>query len=100
MIRRVFWLAAGITIGVVAVRKVSQAKSTLGPEGLNRAVGQVGDSIADFADAVRSAMSERESDLRSALGVDVLAAPAAPAAVGDAVVTPDAAVPPTRRSLR
>jgi len=69
MIRRVFWLAAGVTIGVVAVRKVSQAKSTLGPEGMNRAVGQISDSIADFADALRSAMTEREDDLRAALGV-------------------------------
>ena len=53
MIRRVFWLAAGVTIGVVAVRKVSKVKSTLGTEGVNRAVGQISDSIADFADALR-----------------------------------------------
>ncbi len=91
MIRRAFWLAAGITIGVVAVRKVSQAKSTLGPEGLNRAVGQISDSIADFADALRSAMSERENDLRAALGVEAPAAPGAPGA-DDA--------PASRRSLR
>ncbi|WP_434994136.1 hypothetical protein [Arthrobacter sp. Ld5] len=89
MIRRAFWLAAGITIGVVAVRKVTQAKANLGPEGLNRAVGQISDSIADFADALRSAMTEREDDLRSALGV---AAPTTAAA--------DAAAPATRRSLR
>lgn len=69
MIRRAFWLAAGVTIGVVAVRKMSQARSTLGPEGLNRAVGQIGDSIADFADAFRTSMNEREDDLRVALGV-------------------------------
>ncbi|MDQ0735045.1 hypothetical protein [Arthrobacter agilis] len=93
MIRRVFWLAAGVTIGVVAVRKVSQAKSTLGPEGLNRAVGQISDSIADFADALRSAMSERENDLRAALGVEAPAAPATPDAPGDAA-------PASRRSLR
>ncbi|WP_104181756.1 DUF6167 family protein [Arthrobacter sp. B0490] len=92
MIRRVFWLAAGVTIGVVAVRKVSKAKSNLGPEGLNRAVGQISDSIADFADALRSAMSERENDLRAALGVEPPAAPAA-AEASDAVPAP-------RRSLR
>lgn len=92
MIRRAFWLAAGITIGVVAVRKVTQAKANLGPEGLNRAVGQISDSIADFADALRSAMTEREDDLRSALGV------AAPT-VADKDTAADAA-PATRRSLR
>lgn len=71
MIRRVFWMAAGVAIGVIAVRKVSRVKSTLGPEGLNRAVGQVGDSISDFADAFRSGMRERETDLKAALGVEV-----------------------------
>jgi hypothetical protein len=81
MIRRVFWLAAGVTIGVVAVRKISQAKSTLGPEGMNRAVGQISDSIADFADALRSAMTEREDDLRVALGVQAPSAPDAGTAV-------------------
>ncbi|WP_231554523.1 hypothetical protein [Arthrobacter sp. L77] len=91
MIRRAFWLAAGITIGVVAVRKVTQAKANLGPEGLNRAVGQISDSIADFADALRSSMNEREDDLRSALGV-----PAPTAAAKDAA----ADAPATRRSLR
>ncbi len=92
MIRRVFWLAAGVTIGVVAVRKVSKAKSTLGPEGVNRAVGQISDSIADFADALRSAMTERENDLRAALGVEAPAAPSTSAPVD--------AVPASRRSLR
>ncbi|MBG6225608.1 hypothetical protein IWX63_002181 [Arthrobacter sp. CAN_A2] len=97
MIRRAFWLAAGITIGVVAVRKVTQAKSNLGPEGLNRAVGQISDSIADFADALRSAMSEREDDLRSALGVSA-PAPARDAAADAAPAA--SAAPASRRSLR
>ena len=91
MIRRVFWLAAGVTIGVVAVRKVSQAKSNLGPEGLNRAVGQISDSIADFADALRTAMAEREGDLRAALGVDAPAA--SDAGTADAL-------PASRRAIR
>ncbi|WP_246021019.1 hypothetical protein [Arthrobacter echini] len=97
MIRRAFWLAAGITIGVVAVRKVSQAKATLGPQGVNRAVGQISDSIADFADALRTAMTQRENDLRSALGVEV----PTPEAPDTAVVAAEATAPhPTRRSLR
>ncbi|MFD1212436.1 DUF6167 family protein [Arthrobacter sp. GCM10027362] len=68
--KRVIWLAAGITIGVLAVRKLSEARQTFGPEGLNRAVGTLADSIANFADAVRDGMQEREADLRAALGVD------------------------------
>lgn len=70
MIKRVFWLAAGAALGVIAVRKVSAMKSAVGPEGLNRAVAQITDSIADFSDALRQGMQERETDLRSALGID------------------------------
>jgi hypothetical protein len=63
-------MAAGVAIGVLAVRKVTAAKSALGPAGLNRAVGQASDSVTGFAEALRSGMREREADLRAALGVD------------------------------
>lgn len=68
--KRIVWLAAGVAIGVLAVRKLSEARQTFGPEGLNRAVGSLADSVANFADAVRDGMQEREADLRAALGVD------------------------------
>ncbi|WP_323958532.1 hypothetical protein GC088_08120 [Arthrobacter sp. JZ12] len=70
MIKRLFWLAAGAAIGVVAIRKVAAMKSAVGPEGLNRAVGRLTDTVADFADAMREGMHERENDLRAALGID------------------------------
>lgn len=63
-------MGIGVAIGVIAFRKVSQAQSTLGPEGLSRAVGRLADGVYDFADAVRAGMQERETDLRSALGID------------------------------
>ena len=59
-----------MAIGVVAFRKITEAQSNLGPEGLNRAVGRLADGVYDFADAVRAGMRERETDLRAALGVD------------------------------
>ncbi|MDJ0456597.1 DUF6167 family protein [Arthrobacter sp. NQ7] len=68
--KRFVWMGIGVAIGVIAFRKVSQAQSTLGPEGLNRAVGRLADGVYDFADAVRAGMQERETDLRSALGID------------------------------
>ncbi len=68
--KKIFWLGMGIAIGAIAVRKVTQARGALGPAGLNRAVGQLSDSIHNFADAVREGMSEREGDLRGALGLD------------------------------
>jgi hypothetical protein len=49
---------------------VTEAQSNLGPAGLNRAVGRLADGVYDFADAIRVGMLERETDLRTALGVD------------------------------
>ncbi|HSU47870.1 MAG TPA: DUF6167 family protein [Arthrobacter sp.] len=68
--KRIVWMGIGVAIGVIAFRKVSQAQSALGPEGLNRAAGRLADGVYDFADAVRAGMRERETDLRAALGVE------------------------------
>ena len=77
--KRIVWMGIGVAIGVIAFRKVTEAKATIGPDGLNRAVGRLADGLFDFADAVRSGMHEREEDLRSALGiqsVDINTSPA------------------------
>lgn len=68
--KRLVWMGIGVAIGVIAFRKVTEAQSALGPEGLNRAVGRLADGFYDFADAVRDGMRERETDLRTALGVE------------------------------
>jgi hypothetical protein len=72
--KRLVWMGIGVAIGVISFRKVTEAQasmqSTLGPQGLNRAVGRLTDGIYDFADALRDGMRERETDLRAALGVD------------------------------
>jgi hypothetical protein len=68
--KRFIWMGAGIAIGVLAMRKLNSAKQAVGPEGLNRAVAGVADSIAEFANALREGMTEREADLRTALGID------------------------------
>jgi len=80
---RIIWMGIGVAIGVIAFRKLTEAQSTLGPEGLNRAVGRLADGVYDFADAVRVGMRERETELRTALGVDGNAE--APAAGRDAI---------------
>ncbi|MDQ0028343.1 hypothetical protein J2S89_000151 [Arthrobacter bambusae] len=67
--KRIVWMGIGVAIGVIAFRKITQAQATIGPEGLNRAVGRLADGVYDFADAVRAGMNEREVDLRAALGV-------------------------------
>lgn len=68
--KRLVWMGIGVAIGVIAFRKVTEAQSALGPEGLNRAVGRLADGVYDFADAVRAGMRERETDLRAALSVE------------------------------
>jgi len=68
--KRLVWMGIGVAIGAIAFRKVTEAQATLGPVGLNRAVGRLADGVYDFADAVRAGMRERETDLRAALGVE------------------------------
>lgn len=68
--KRIFWMGIGVAVGVLAVRRISATRMALGPEGLNRAVAALADSVQDFTDAVRTGMNERESDLRTALGLE------------------------------
>ncbi len=67
--KRIVWMGIGVAIGIIAFRKVTEARAALGPDGLNRAVARLADGIYDFADAVRAGMHEREDDLRTALGI-------------------------------
>jgi hypothetical protein len=68
--RRLFWLALGATVGVLLVRKISKTADAISPDGLVRALNGLGDSLRDFAEAVRGGMADREEELRIALGVD------------------------------
>ncbi len=70
MIKRVIWMSAGIAIGVIAVRRVSELKQAAGPQSLNRAVGSLTDSVNGFTRTFRTSMNEREVELRAALGLD------------------------------
>jgi len=63
-------MGIGVAIGVIAFRKITEARANFGPDGLNRAVGRLADGVYDFADAVRAGMNERELDLRAALGIN------------------------------
>jgi hypothetical protein len=73
-VRRLFWLAMGITIGALIVRKLSRAAEKLTPSGLAGSIGSglsdLADSIRDFATDVREAMTERETQLRQSTGLD------------------------------
>jgi hypothetical protein len=72
--RRLFWLAMGVTIGALIVRKLSAAAQKLTPGGMagsvSHALGDLAGSVRDFSQDVRSAMAEREAELREGAGLD------------------------------
>ena len=74
MTRRLFWLAMGITIGALIVRKLSAAAQKLTPRGIAHSFGgglaELSESVRDFATEVRSAMHQREAELREGTGLD------------------------------
>jgi hypothetical protein len=72
--RRLFWLALGVTLGALIVRKLSKAAERLTPGGVSRSFGEglsnLAESLGDFSAEVRSAMRDRESELREASGLE------------------------------
>jgi len=73
-VRRLFWLAMGITIGALIVRKLSSAAAKLTPGGVaatfTQALSDLAESIRGFSQDVRAAMAEREAELRAGTGLD------------------------------
>ncbi len=72
--RRLFWLAMGVTIGVLVVRKLEKLAQRMTPRGMATSVGQglaqLAEALGEFAADVREAMAEREAQLRQATGMD------------------------------
>ena len=71
--RRLFWVVMGITVGVLAMRRLSRVAEKLTPQGMAGGIGagleELAASIRDFGSDVRAAMSERESELRQSTGM-------------------------------
>ena len=68
--RRLLWLGVGIAVGVITMRKVSQAMRAVAPSSIagqarESAVGLVG-SVRDFITDVRDGMAEREAQIQEA----------------------------------
>jgi hypothetical protein len=72
--RRLFWLAMGITIGVLVVRRLSRAAEKLTPQGIAGSLAdglrELADAIGDFGADVRAAAAAREDELRAGTGLD------------------------------
>ena len=71
--RRAFWFTVGAGVTVLVVVKVRSYLSKASPEALGgrvqASVSAAGQSARDFADRVRAAMAERETELRETLGL-------------------------------
>lgn len=72
--KRLFWLAMGITVGVLVMRKLSAMVQKLTPGGMagsvSQALGELAESVRDFSADVRAAMAVREAELREGAGLD------------------------------
>jgi hypothetical protein len=72
--RRLFWLAMGITIGALVVRKLTKTAEKLTPQGiagsLAEGLRELADAIGDFGADVRAAAALREDELRAGTGLD------------------------------
>lgn len=65
--KRLFWLGLGVTVGVLATRRVTSAARHLTPGGfaedLAGALQELGLAIGSFGADVRAGMAEREQEL-------------------------------------
>ena len=72
--RRLFWLAMGITIGALVVRRLTRAAEKLTPQGiagsLAEGLRELAKAIGDFGADVRAAAAVREDELRAGTGLD------------------------------
>jgi len=72
--RRLFWLAMGVTIGAMVVHKLSKLAEKLTPRGMSNGIASsladLAESLRYFGSDVREAMAEREAELRENTGLD------------------------------
>ena len=76
MIKQLFWLGAGIAVGVLVVRKVNQTVQAYSPSNLagsarESAVGLL-DTVRDFVADVRDGMTQREAEIEAAFEQGVM----------------------------
>ena len=74
MTRRLFYIAMGAAVGILVVRRATQAAQRFTPAGVQQSVaGSLSGltaAISEFSELVREGMAEREDELRVTLGLD------------------------------
>jgi hypothetical protein len=72
--RRLFWLALGVTVGALVMRKLSKMAEKLTPRGLAGTVadslGELAEALRDFGADVRETMQAREAEIRASVELD------------------------------
>jgi hypothetical protein len=68
--KRLFWLVLGAVLGVVTFRRLARKAEAFTPSGVASSIGSLAESVRDFADDIREAMSQREHELREGTGLD------------------------------
>jgi hypothetical protein len=73
-VRRLFWLAMGVTIGALVVRKLARTAASLSPRGMaasfSESLRDLAATVREFVGDVREATAEREAELREGTGLD------------------------------
>jgi hypothetical protein len=73
-VRRLFWLAMGVTIGALVVRRLARTAESLSPRGIAASVAEsvrgLTAAVREFAGDVREGMAEREAALTEGTGLD------------------------------
>lgn len=70
MIRRLFWLLLGASLGGWAAFRLKRLVRAVTPQGLTRHATGLGRTVRTFTTDVRTQMHTREDELRYALGLD------------------------------
>lgn len=74
MTRRLFYLSLGATVGILVVRKLTSAAERYAPASLqeraNGGLANLSAAIREFTAELKVGMTEREDELREALGLD------------------------------
>lgn len=65
-----FYIAFGASVGVLVVRRVSDAAAKWTPEGLASQASGMGGRLSEWWGVVQDSAAARERELREALGID------------------------------
>ena len=68
--KRLFWLALGVTVGALAVRRISRVAESFTPKGVAGSLRGLADAVRDLVDEVREGASAREAELLEGSGID------------------------------